>query len=170
MSGFAADLEDAQARSETILGILHKPFTSDSLAKAVQGNLSHEEGAEAPLRSEFTNVIGPEDEGTPAVITSPLWSDPPLAVSGNEQARKWLCRFGFPRATRAAPFESGASANTYFSGDTLFFSFSRALRVIGHEKLTGTLRSAGTRENVDLYAREGKVVLVTTRDAETNRS
>jgi hypothetical protein len=33
--------------------------------------------------------------------------------------------------------------------------------------LTGILRSAGTSENIDLYAREGKVVLVTTRDAET---
>src|SRR5207248_1999865 len=38
MSGFAADLGDAQARSENILGILHKPFTSDSLVKAIQAN------------------------------------------------------------------------------------------------------------------------------------
>ena len=113
-------------------------------------------------------MIGPEDEGTPAVITSPLWSDPPLAVSsGNEQVRSGFADSEFHGQPEPAPFESGALANTYFSGDSLFFSFSRALRVIGHEKLTGTLRSAGTRENVDLYAREGKVVLVTTRDAET---
>ena len=46
----------------------------------------------------------------------------------------------------------------YFSGDTGFFPFSRGLRVIAQEKLTGTLRSAGARENVDLYAREGKVL------------
>src|SRR5205814_1460605 len=46
MSGFGADLESAQARSENILGILHKPFTSDSLLKSVEQNLSSEECAE----------------------------------------------------------------------------------------------------------------------------
>jgi hypothetical protein len=168
MSGFAADLEDAQARSENILGILHKPFTSDSLVKAVQANLSGGEGAEPALRSEFTNVIGPEDEETPAVITSPLWSEPASTMSPeSEQVHSGFGDSEFYAQPQPALFESGALANTYFSGDSSFFSFSRALRVIGHEKLTGILRSAGTRENVDLYAREGKVVLVTTRDAET---
>jgi twitching motility two-component system response regulator PilH len=168
MSGFAADLEDAQARSENILGILHKPFTSDSLVKAVQANLSREEGAEPALRSEFTNVIGPEDEETPAVITSPLWSEPASTISPeSEQVHSGFGDSEFHAQPQPALFESDALANTYFSGDSSFFSFSRALRVIGHEKLTGILRSAGTRENIDLYAREGKVVLVTTRDAET---
>jgi DNA-binding response OmpR family regulator len=168
MSGFAADLEDAQARSENILGILHKPFTSDSLVKAVQANLSGGEGAEPALRSEFTNVIGPEDEETPAVITSPLWSEPASTMSPeSEQVHSGFDDSEFYAQTQPALFESGALANTYFSGDSSFFSFSRALRVIGHEKLTGILCSAGTRENIDLYAREGKVVLVTTRDAET---
>jgi len=167
MSGFAADLGDAQARSENILGILHKPFTSDSLVKAVQGNLSGEEGAESALRSEFTNVIGPEDEA-PAVITSPLWSEPASTISPeSEQVHSGFGDSEFYAQPQPALFGSGALANTYFSGDSSFFPFSRALRVIGHEKLTGILRSAGTRENIDLYAREGKVVLVTTRDAET---
>ena len=168
MSGFAADLGDAQARSENILGILHKPFTSDSLVKAVQGNLSGEEGAEPALRSEFTNVIGPEDEEAPAVITSPLWSEPASTISpGSEQVHSGFGDSEFYAQPQPALFGSGALANTYFSGDSSFFPFSRALRVIGHEKLTGILRSAGTRENIDLYAHEGKVVLVTTRDAET---
>jgi len=167
MSGFAADLGDAQARSENILGILHKPFTSDSLVKAVQGNLSGEEGAESALRSEFTNVIGPEDEA-PAVITSPLWSEPASTISPeSEQVHSGFGDSEFYAQPQPALFGSGALANTYFSGDSSFFPFSRALRVIGHEKLTGILRSAGTRENIDLYAHEGKVVLVTTRDAET---
>ena len=168
MSGFAADLGDAQARSENILGILHKPFTSDSLVKAVQGNLSHEEGAEPALRSEFTNVIGPEDEETPAVITSPLWSEPASTISPeSEQVHNGFGDSEFQAQPQPALVEFGALANTYFSADSSFFSFSRALRVIGHEKLTGILRSAVTSENIDLYAREGKVVLVTTRDAET---
>jgi twitching motility two-component system response regulator PilH len=168
MSGFAADLGDAQARSENILGILHKPFTSDSLVKAVQGNLSREEGAEPAVRSEFTNVIGPENEKIPAVATSPLWNEPASVMfPESEQVHSGFGDSDFHAQPHPTLFESGALANTYFSGDTGFFSFSRALRVISHEKLTGTLRSLGTRENVDLHAREGKVVLVTTRDAET---
>jgi hypothetical protein len=40
------------------------------------------------------------------------------------------------------------------------------LRVIAEKELTGTLRCSWTKENVELYTRDGKVVLVTTRDAE----
>ena len=167
MSGFGSDLEGAQARSENVLGILHKPFTSDSLLKAVEENLSREEGAAPAMRSEFTNVVSPGDEETPAVTFSPLWNEPASALSQeSEQKHSGFGNSDFRLQPEPALFESGALANVYFSGDTGFFSFSRALRVIGREKLTGTLRSAGARETVDLHAREGKVVLVTTRDAE----
>jgi DNA-binding response OmpR family regulator len=168
MSGFAADLGDAQARSENILGILHKPFTSDSLVKTVQEHLSRGEGEEPALRPEFSNVVGPEDEETPAVITSPLWNEPPSTMPPeSEQVDTGFGDSEFYVQPEPPLFESSALANPYFSGDTGFFSFSRALRVIGREKLTGILRSTGARENTDLYAREGKVVLVTTRDTET---
>src|SRR5262245_43953490 len=40
------------------------------------------------------------------------------------------------------------------------------LRVIAEKGLTGTLRCSWTRENVDLYLCDGKVVLVTTRDSQ----
>jgi len=167
MSGFAADLGDAQARSENILGILHKPFTSDSLLKAVQQNLSREESAEPAMRSEFTNVVAPEDEEAPAVTSSPLWNEPASALAQeNEQTHSGFGDSDFRAQPQPALFEFSSLANIYFSGDSGFFSFSRALRVIAKEKLTGTLRSAGPRENVYLHAREGKVVLVTTRDTE----
>ena len=39
MSGFGGDLENAQARSENMLGILNKPFTTDSLLRTVEENL-----------------------------------------------------------------------------------------------------------------------------------
>src|SRR5207237_8035575 len=84
----------------------------------------------------------------------------------SEQTHSGFGNSDFRLQPEPALFESGALANVYFSGDTGFFSFSRALRVIGREKLTGTLRSAGSWETVDLHACGGKVVLVTTRDAE----
>lgn len=163
MSGFGADLETAQAKSENVLGILHKPFTSVSLLKTVEENLPREESSEPAMRSEFTNVVGPEEAGAGAVTASPLWNEPAPPLSHeSEQAEVGFAQPDVQMQPQPAFFEPGS----YFSGDSSFFSFSRALRVIAREKLTGTLHSTGSRENVDLHAREGKVVLVTTRDAE----
>src|SRR5204862_5078852 len=52
----------------------------------------------------------------------------------------------------------------FFSGDTSFFSLNGALHTIGKEKLTGTLRSFWNKETVDLLAKNGEIILVTTRD------
>ena len=168
MSGFGTDLENVQDRSENVLGILNKPFTTDSLLKAVEENLSKvpgEESAEPAVHSEFTSEVAPNHEEAPAVQSSPLWKEPkPVSLQANDQNN--FANPEFAPQPEPALFESGLSGNIYFSGETAFFSFSRALRVIGQENLTGTLRSAGARDNVDLYAREGKVVLVTTRDGE----
>jgi DNA-binding response OmpR family regulator len=169
MSGFGADLENAQDRSENVLGILNKPFTTESLLKTVEKNLSKvpgEEAAEPAVHSEFTSEVGPEHDEATAVESSALWNEPePALLQADEQTS-----FGnseFAPQSQPALFDSGLSGNVYFSGETAFFSFSRALRVIAQENLTGTLHSAGARDNVDLYARQGKVVLVTTRDGET---
>lgn len=162
MSGFGTDLENVRDRSENVLGILNKPFTTDSLLKAVEENLSKapgKESAEAAVHSEFTS------EAAPAVQSSPLWNEPkPASLQANDQNS--FANPEFAPQPQPALFESGLGGNIYFSGETTFFSFSRALRVIGQENLTGTLRSAGARDTVDLYARQGKVVLVTTRDGE----
>ena len=56
--------------------------------------------------------------------------------------------------------------NTFFSGDTSFFSLNWALQTIARQKLTGVLRAFWNREAVELIARGGKILLVTTRDAE----
>ncbi|PYK75604.1 MAG: hypothetical protein DME42_02095 [Verrucomicrobia bacterium] len=168
MSGFGGDLENAQDRSENVLGILNKPFTTDTLLKTVEENLLKvpgEEGAEPAVHSEFTSEVGPESEEAPAVESSPLWNEPEPALSQADEQSNFGNREFAPQS-QPALFESSLGGNVYFSGETPFFSFSRALRVIGQENLTGTLRSAGARDNVDLYARQGKVVLVTTRDGE----
>jgi DNA-binding response OmpR family regulator len=168
MSGFGFDLENTRDRSENVVGILNKPFTTDSLLKTVEENLSKvpgEEVAEPAVHSEFTSEVGPEHEEAPAVECSPLWNAPEPAFPQTDEQSS----FGnaeFAPQSRPGVFESGLAGKIYFSGDTAFFSFSRALRVIAQEKLTGTLRSARPRDNVDLYVREGKVVLATTRDTE----
>ena len=168
MSGFGADLENARDRSENILGILRKPFTTDTLLKTVEENLSKvpgEEGADSAVRSEFTSEVSPAPEEAATIQSSPTWNEADPALSPPDEPMN----FDTPESVAPLPapsFESALAAKVYFSGETAFFSFSRALRVIGQENLTGTLRSAGPRETVDLHAREGKVVLVTTRDVE----
>jgi DNA-binding response OmpR family regulator len=169
MSGFGADLENVQDRSENVLGILRKPFTTDALLKAVEENLSKmpsEEDVEPAADSELASAAAsPENAEAPAVESSSLWDEPASALpQTDEQLQTITSDFG--AQSEPALFDSGLAETIYFSGDTAFFSFSRALRVIGQEKLTGTLRSAGAREPVDLYASDGKVVLVTTRDPE----
>jgi hypothetical protein len=52
----------------------------------------------------------------------------------------------------------------FFSGDTSFFSLNGALQAIGKEKLTGTLRAFWNHETVELSAKNGAIILVTTRD------
>ncbi|MFL6568713.1 MAG: DUF4388 domain-containing protein, partial [Chthoniobacterales bacterium] len=59
-----------------------------------------------------------------------------------------------------------ANNNAYFCGDTSFFSLNWALHAIGEQKLTGTLRAFWDKEPVELLARDGQILLVTTRDPE----
>ncbi|MBA2433348.1 MAG: hypothetical protein H0V56_14740, partial [Chthoniobacterales bacterium] len=56
--------------------------------------------------------------------------------------------------------------SAFFCGDTSFFSLNWALRAIGTQQLTGTLRCFWNREPVDLLARDGQILLATTRDSE----
>lgn len=58
------------------------------------------------------------------------------------------------------------AGGAYFCGDTSFFSLSWALHSIASQKLTGTLRSFWHNEPVELLARSGQIILVTTRDPE----
>jgi hypothetical protein len=67
-------------------------------------------------------------------------------------------------ATEVIPRKEPGTADVYFCGHTSLFPLSRALRAIAKEKLTGLLRSFWDQEPIDLLARDGEVVLVTTRD------
>src|SRR5437899_6914929 len=55
-------------------------------------------------------------------------------------------------------------ADVYFCGHTSLFPLSRALRAVANERLTGLLRAFWEQEPIELLARDGEVVLVTTRD------
>jgi len=57
------------------------------------------------------------------------------------------------------------TADVYFCGNTSLFPLNRALQAIEKEKLTGSLRSFWDQEPIDLLARNGEIIFVTTRDS-----
>jgi hypothetical protein len=62
------------------------------------------------------------------------------------------------------PAKEQGTADVYFCGHTSLFPLNRALQAIAKENLTGLLRSFWDEESIDLFARDGQIVLVTTRD------
>ncbi|MBA2585674.1 MAG: response regulator [Chthoniobacterales bacterium] len=116
------------------------------------------------------------DIAAAAVASSAPWWSPPTSapawpeistaapVSQHEDAPQ-----NFPEPAGAAalpplPDLPALNGNTYFSGDTSFFSLNWALHTIEKQQLTGVLRCFWTNETVEALARAGKIVLVTTRD------
>src|SRR2546423_474858 len=89
-----------------------------------------------------------------APVTGSTWESQPASAPSSFQS------FEAPAANEERLPVNGA----FFSGDSSFFSLNGALHTIGKEKLTGTLRSLWNKSNVDLLARDGAIVLVTTRD------
>jgi DNA-binding response OmpR family regulator len=109
--------------------------------------------------AEATETAAAETAGIAAGAgaASDAWWSAPVSSAGFES----------PSASQAAetPVDEPLPVNgAFFSGDTSFFSLNGALHTIGKEKLTGTLRSFWGKETVDLLAKKGEVILVTTRD------
>jgi DNA-binding response OmpR family regulator len=97
---------------------------------------------------------GTADAWWSAPATAPTWEEQPAHAPSS-----------FQSSPEPVPSEERLPANgAFFSGDTSFFSLNGALHTIGKEKLTGALRSFWNKATVDLLARNGAIVLVTTRD------
>jgi DNA-binding response OmpR family regulator len=94
-----------------------------------------------------------------APVSQPAWpeSQPSTSTSAFESPST-------PQSTEARNEEPFPVNGAFFSGDTNFFSLNGALHTIGKEKLTGTLRAFWNKETVELLARNGEIILVTTRD------
>jgi hypothetical protein len=67
-------------------------------------------------------------------------------------------------ATEVAQRKAPGTADVYFCGRTNLFPLNLAIRAIGKENLTGLLRACWEQEPIDVLARDGEIVLATTRD------
>jgi len=84
--------------------------------------------------------------------------------SPTQPAPEWAKPSASAPATEVDPPKESGAADVYFCGHTILFSLNRALQAIAKEKLTGSLRAFWDREPIDLLARDGEIVFVTTRD------
>lgn len=66
--------------------------------------------------------------------------------------------------SEAGQHKEGRTADVYFCGRTNLFPLNLAIRAIGKENLTGLLRACWDQEPIDVLARDGEIVLATTRD------
>ena len=94
----------------------------------------------------------PPEPATPAEIAPPAAREAPLAQSNATVSEGW---------SKEEPMAKRGEA--YFCGDSSFFSLHWALETIASENLTGILRAFWSQDSVELLAREGEVVAVTTR-------
>jgi hypothetical protein len=151
-----------------------------------------DEQPSASTENAWTAPVWPQDEtvSEPVVTSEPVWPEPDqqssprpaetaeIASGAGGTSDAWwsapVTTSSFPEsqpASMPSTFEPAAAPDeplpvngAFFSGDTSFFSLNGALHTIGKEKLTGTLRSLWNRAAVELLARDGAILLVTTRD------
>lgn len=123
------------------------------------------ESSNSDEREQSDSPPVPQEEGTvpeaganvESVQSEDWWNASPQAPDWSEPGTE-------APATDVIPTKETGTADVYFCGNTSLFPLSRALQAIAKEKLTGLLRSFWDEEPIDLLARDGEIVLVTTRD------
>jgi hypothetical protein len=123
------------------------------------------ESSNSEEREQTDSPPVPQEEGTvpeaganvESVQSEDWWSM-------SEPAPDWSQPETEAPATEVIPRKEPGTADVYFCGNTSLFPLNRALQAIAKEKLTGLLRSFWDQEPIDLLARDGEIVFVTTRD------
>lgn len=126
---------------------------------------AHMESSEREEREESDSLPAPrENEHQPEAVANAeivqsddWWNPSPPPPDWNEPVTE-------ASAEEVIPATKTGAADVYFCGHTSLFPLNLALQAIAKEKLTGLLRSSWNEEPIDLFARDGQIVLVTTRD------
>jgi hypothetical protein len=130
--------------------------------KVLEAKMEHSNSEERdqidrpPVRQEEESA--PESGTGPEAFQSDDWwrVSPP--------ASDWAEPVTNVAAADVARATDSATVDAYFCGRTNLFPLNLAIRAIGKENLTGLLRARWDREPVDVLARDGEIVLSTTRD------
>jgi len=105
-----------------------------------------------------------EDEGVsePVGSSEAFQSDEWWRASAPES--DWAQPVSNAAATEIGQRKESSTADVYFCGRTNLFPLNLAIRAIGKENLTGLLRACWDQEPIEVLARDGEIVLATTRD------
>src|ERR1051326_4067510 len=76
----------------------------------------------------------------------------------------WAEPVSEPLAAENTQRKEPGATDIYFCGRKSLFPLNLAIRAIGKENLTGLLRARWDKEPVEVLARDGEIVLATTRD------
>ena len=120
------------------------------------------ESAPAPELARVEAAAGGGQESWWEAPAAPSpWADtPPAPVTEHASLDP------FAVSTGSSADITADTGNAYFCGDTTFFSLNWALHTISNQKLTGTFRCFWNQEPVEILARDGRIILATTRDPE----
>src|SRR5215475_11671917 len=108
----------------------------------------------APREDEVTSEPGTSSE---AFQSDDWWRATPPESD-------WAQPVANEASTETEQQKEAGTADVYFCGRTNLFPLNLAIRAIGKENLTGLLRACWEQESVDVLARDGEIVLATTRD------
>ncbi len=183
VSGFGSDLQSEQLEIANVIGSLNKPFTSDALLQAVKKYLAgakESPNEKAPIATAASPSVAEKMPPAPerplqpvtvpggaikAIAPAEAPARPEIAPAKSApMATAAVAQSAPPVPAGAPPSPSPGAGTAYFCGDSSFFSLHWALQTIAREKLTGTLRAFWSKDSVELLAREGDIVLVTTRN------
>ena len=126
---------------------------------------AHMESSKSEEREETEHPPVPQEderatEGTvdPETLQSDDWWNPsPPVLDWSEPVTE-------ASTEDVIPGKGPGMGDVYFCGHTSLFPLNRVLQAIAKEKLTGLLRASWDEEPIDLLARDGEIVLVTSRD------
>ena len=106
----------------------------------------------------------PEEEAAsePGTSSEVFQSDDWWRASAPES--DWAQPVSNAAATEIGQRKEAGTADVYFCGRTNLLPLNLAIRAIGKENLTGLLRACWDQEPIDVLARDGEIVLATTRD------
>lgn len=106
----------------------------------------------------------PENEGAsePGTSSEAFQSDEWWRASAPES--DWAQPVSNAAAMEVGQRKEAGTADVYFCGRTNLVPLNLAIRAIGKEDLTGVLRACWDQEPIDVFARDGEILLATTRD------
>jgi DNA-binding response OmpR family regulator len=137
-----------------------EPVASEKPAQNEPSEAAPAEAAEATETAGIAASAGAtSDAWWSAPVSQPAWPEAQPAASASAFESP-----SAPPSTETRNEEPLPVNGAFFSGDTSFFSLNGALHTIGKEKLTGTLRAFSNKDTVELLARNGEIILATTRD------